>query len=92
MRFSTENPDQYQEQVIQKAMANADLKASAIAKAAKRQVGVVLSVTQSSGDASVYMDNYKMMATAVSESSASTAIEPGEINVKTTLSVIYEMK
>lgn len=92
VRFSTENPDQYQEQVIQKAMANADLKANAIAKAAKRQVGVVLSVTQSSGDASVYMDNYKMMATAVSESSASTAIEPGEINVKTTLSVIYEMK
>lgn len=92
VRFSTENPDQYQEQVIQKAMANADLKASAIAKAAKRQVGVVLNVTQSSGDASIYMDNYKVMMAPANESAADTAVEPGEINVKTTLSVIYEMK
>ncbi|AZK45432.1 SIMPL domain-containing protein [Paenibacillus lentus] len=92
IRFSTENPDQYQEQVIQKAMANADMKAAAIAKAAKRQVGLVLSVTQGSGnDYSPYMN----MSFAVAEKTTmdrATSIEPGEITVKTTLSVMYEMK
>ncbi|MNO53603.1 26 kDa periplasmic immunogenic protein precursor [compost metagenome] len=92
VQFSTENPDQYQEQVIQKAMANADLKASAIAKAAKRQVGLVLSVTQASVETPTYMENYKMMAATADSGSASTSVEPGEITVKTTLTVVYEMK
>ncbi|MNW41074.1 26 kDa periplasmic immunogenic protein precursor [compost metagenome] len=92
VRFSTENPDQYQEQVIQKAMANADLKASAIAKAAKRQVGLVLSVTQASVETPTYMENYKVMAATADSGAASTSVEPGEITVKTTLNVVYEMK
>ncbi|MNE39316.1 hypothetical protein D3C80_1332640 [compost metagenome] len=73
-------------------MANADLKASAIAKAAKRQVGIVLSVTQSTVETPVYMENYKMMAAPADAGSASTSVEPGEITVKTTLNVVYEMK
>ncbi|MNI30573.1 26 kDa periplasmic immunogenic protein precursor [compost metagenome] len=92
IRFSTENPDQYQEQVIQKAMANADLKASAIAKAAKRQVGLVLSVTQTTVETPTYMENYKVMAATADSGAASTSVEPGEITVKTTLNVVYEMK
>ncbi|MEF2969178.1 SIMPL domain-containing protein [Paenibacillus sp. M1] len=93
VRFSTENPDQYQEQVIEKAMANAKLKASAIAKAAGRNLGIVLSVTQSGGDAQIYLQSEAlMMKAAADEAGASTAVEPGEITVKTTLSVIYELK
>lgn len=91
VRFSTENPDQYQEQVIEKAMANANMKAAAIAKAAKRQVGVVLSITQASNDYAPYMN----VSFAVAEKASmdqGTSIEPGEISVKTTLSVMYEMK
>lgn len=91
VRFSTENPDQYQEQVIQKAMANADMKASAIAKAAKRQLGVVINVVQSGGGSSpIYPMAYAKAEMAAD--SASTPIEPGEINLQTTLSVIYELK
>lgn len=91
IRFSAENPDQYQAQVIEKAMANADMKASAIAKAVKRQLGVVVSVTQSGGgEMPIYMQ--KEMAQATADSGASTSIEPGEVTLKTTLSVTYEMK
>lgn len=92
VRFSTENPDQYQEQVIQKAMDNANMKASAIAKAAKRSVGIVLNVVQSSVETPVYSQNYKMMEMAANDSTASTPIESGEIKVRTTLSVSYELK
>lgn len=92
VQFATENPDQFEEQVIQKAMANANMKASAIAKAANRQVGIVLTVTQSSSGPSVYNQNYMMKEMATADAGASTQIEAGEIKVNTTLSVTYEMK
>lgn len=92
IQFATENPDQFEEQVIQKAMANANMKASAIAKAANRQVGIVLTVTQSSSGPAVYNQNYVMKEMAMDTAGASTQIEAGEIKVNTTLSVTYEMK
>ncbi|MEK4508193.1 SIMPL domain-containing protein [Paenibacillus sp. FSL K6-2524] len=92
IQFATENPDQFEEQVIQKAMANANMKASAIAKAANRQVGIVLTVTQSSSGPAVYNQNYVMKEMAMDTGGASTQIEAGEIKVNTTLSVTYEMK
>lgn len=92
IRFSTENPDQYQEQVIEKAMNNAKMKAGAIAKSAGRSLGVVVSVTQSGGgETPVYMQNEALQMKTM-DSAASTAIEPGEVTLKTTLSVIFEMK
>lgn len=92
VQFATENPDQFEEQVIQKAMANANMKASAIAKAANRQVGIVLTVTQSSSGPAVYNQNYMMKEMAAPDAGASTQIEAGEIKVNTTVSVTYEMK
>ncbi|MDQ0091117.1 uncharacterized protein YggE [Paenibacillus anaericanus] len=92
IQFATENPDQFEEQVIQKAMANANMKASAIAKAANRQVGIVLTVTQSSSGPAVYNQNYVMKEMAMDTGGASTQIEAGEIKINTTLSVTYEMK
>lgn len=90
--FGTEKQDQFEEQVIQKAMANANMKASAIAKAANRQIGLVISVTQSSNSAGVYNQNYMMKEMMPVADSASTPIEAGEIKVNTTLSVTYELK
>lgn len=93
IRFSTENPDQYQEQVIEKAMNNAKLKASAIAKSGGRTLGVVVSVTESGGGATpVYMQAEALQMKVASDSAASTAIEAGEVTLKTTLSVVYELK
>ncbi|MFU1795302.1 SIMPL domain-containing protein [Paenibacillus azoreducens] len=90
--FSVENRDQYEEQVIQKAMANADLKAGSIAKAAKRQLGLVLSVSQGDVSSPVVFAEAKMASGAANDAASSTAVAPGEIKVSTQLSVQYELK
>ncbi|MGG6314391.1 SIMPL domain-containing protein [Paenibacillus macerans] len=92
IRFSTENPDQYQEQVIQKAMDDANKKAAAISKAAGRQLGIVLSISQASAGTPVFTQNYKMMEMAAADSAVSTPVQPGEIDLQTTLTVMYELK
>lgn len=90
--FSVENRDQYEEQVIQKAMANADLKAGVIAKAAKRQLGLVLVVSQGEVSNPVIYTAAKMDAMSTADSNNSTAVAPGEVKVSTQLSVQYELK
>ncbi|EBK2059911.1 SIMPL domain-containing protein, partial [Salmonella enterica subsp. enterica serovar Typhi] len=40
----------------------------------------------------VYSQNYKMMELASADSAASTPVEPGEIDLQTTLTVMYELK
>jgi uncharacterized protein YggE len=93
IRFSIENTDQYETQVIEKAMANASLKANAIAKAANRQIGLVLVVSQ--GDSSspiIYGQNEMLQAKADMDTAGSTAVEAGEIKVSTQVSVQYELK
>ncbi|WP_106769362.1 SIMPL domain-containing protein [Paenibacillus faecalis] len=91
-RFSVENRDAYEAQVIEKAMANAELKAQAIAKASKRQLGAVVNVAQ---DQALNVDLFSMgnMATAEAKmDQASTSVKPGEIKLTTQLYVQYEMK
>ncbi|GIO32732.1 MULTISPECIES: SIMPL domain-containing protein [Paenibacillus] len=90
--FSVENRDQFEEQVIQKAMANADLKAGAIAKAAKRQLGMVLVVSQGDVGNPVVFTNAKMDSLATADAGNSTSVSPGEVKVSTQLSVQYELK
>lgn len=92
IRFSTENPDQYQDQVIQKAMNDANKKAASIAKAANRQLGIVLSISQGSTSTPIFTQNVKMMEMAAADSAVSTPVEPGEIDLQTTLTVMYELK
>ncbi|OAB42198.1 SIMPL domain-containing protein [Paenibacillus glacialis] len=94
VRFSIENRDQFETQVIEKAMANASVKANAIAKAANRTLGVVLVVNQ--GDANdliVYGQREMLMSPKSSmDQAGSTAVEAGEVKVSTQLSVQYELK
>lgn len=90
--FSVENREQYEEQVITKAMANADLKAGAIAKAAKRQLGMVLVVSQGDVNNPVIFTQAKMEAASMADSANSTAVAPGEVKVSMQLSVQYELK
>ncbi|MDR9852016.1 SIMPL domain-containing protein [Paenibacillus sp. VCA1] len=90
--FSVENRDQFEEQVIQKAMANADLKAGAIAKAAKRQLGMVLVVSQGDVGNPVVFTNAKLDSLATADAGNSTSVSPGEVKVSTQLSVQYELK
>lgn len=92
--FTVENPDQYQEQVITKAMADAGVKAGIIAKAAGRGLGIVVNVVQNDGGYTPIVKQGEMLmaGSSASDSAASTAIETGELDVKTTLTVQYSMK
>lgn len=92
VRFTVENPEKYESEVIAKAVANADVKAGAIAKAVKRQLGTVLSVSQPDGNVPVFYANESIMAKAASDSNAGTQIEAGQVKVSTVLNITYEMK
>lgn len=93
-RFSVENRDIHEAQVIEKAMASADMKAQAVAKGAKRQLGIVVNAVQ----AEAANNN---MPWAVEESAnnslakmsdSSTSVNPGEIKLVTEMYVQYELK
>ncbi|MFI2859035.1 SIMPL domain-containing protein [Paenibacillus sp. JSM ZJ436] len=92
VRFSVENRDAFEAQVIEKAMANAEMKAQAIAKSAKRQLGVVTQVVE--GQVQNYGFEYVQNEAKLSSSAdfASTSVEPGEIKLNTQLQVQYELK
>ncbi len=89
--FSVENREQYEEQVITKAMANADLKAGAIAKAAKRQLGMVLVVSQGDVNNPVIFTQAKMEAASMADSANSTGVARGDLKVPWQLRLHYEL-
>ena len=92
-QFGIEDPSAFEAQVIEKAMANADIKAAAIAKAAKRSLGQVVTVTQNDdgNNPVVYMET-AAMSKAMADKDGSTSVEPGVVKVSTQLSVVYELK
>ncbi|WP_309123079.1 SIMPL domain-containing protein [Paenibacillus sp.] len=93
IQFGTEKADAYEIQAIEKAMANAKLKADAIAKAAGRSVKGVLHVQH--GSVNSAPPQYYPLARAESAADAggaSTSVQPGEMEVTTTVSVTYEMQ
>lgn len=92
IRFTVESPEKYEAQVIEKAVANADVKAAAIAKAVKRQLGSVLSVTQGNAAAPVLYATESSFSKSSADAEVGTAVETGLVKVNTTLSITYEMK
>lgn len=92
-RFAIEDPSAFEAQVIEKAMANADVKAAAIAKVAKRSLGQVVTVIQNDdgNNPVVYMESAQM-SKASADMAAGTSVEAGEVKVSTQLSVMYELK
>ena len=91
-RFAVEDTSAFEAQVIEKAMGNADVKAGAIAKAAKRSLGLVISVSQSDvSNTPIYYENMKMES-AAADTAGGTSVQPGEVKVTTMLSVTYELK
>ncbi|WP_211748723.1 SIMPL domain-containing protein [Paenibacillus sp. Marseille-Q4541] len=94
IQFSIENKDAFETAVIEKAMANANLKAGAIAKVAGRSLGSVISVSQGNTAEPVryYEQMYDMNTAASSTAEKSTSVEAGEIKLTTELTVHYQLK
>jgi len=93
IQFGTEKADAYEIEAIDKAMANAKVKADAIAKAAGRSVKSVLHVQHGSVSNVVppYYPMPKMESAAMDAGGAATSVQPGEMEITTTVSVTYEM-
>ena len=92
VRFDTEHPEMYETQVLEKAMKNAEVKAKAIASAAKQQIVSVITVSESSADVYPMFTN-QVYATAKTESAAAdTSIQTGQVSIKSNVTVVYEIK
>ncbi|KOP65608.1 hypothetical protein AMS62_10385 [Bacillus sp. FJAT-18019] len=94
-RFSIENRDAFEAQVIDKAMANANLKAQAMAKASNRSLGIVLNIVEGSVSVNnIYgLESMQSKAeVAFDAESANTSVKPGEVKLSTQLYVQYELK
>lgn len=90
--FASENPEQYEEQAIAKAMASANKKAAAIAKSANRTLGMIVTISQDNAEAPITYALYDRAMSEASAPEAGTSINPGQITVTTRLTVQYEMK
>ncbi|ANF95205.1 SIMPL domain-containing protein [Paenibacillus bovis] len=89
--FNVENTKTYEDQVIQKAMADAAAKAGSIAKAANRTLGDLVSVSEAGVEAPpVYVSQSAAMESARADKS--TEIEPGMVELNISLNVQYAMK
>ncbi|MFD1910567.1 SIMPL domain-containing protein [Paenibacillus rhizoplanae] len=83
----------FEAQAIEKAMQNADVKASAIAKASKRGLGQVVTVVQSDdGNHPVVYAEAASVQKMSMDNNAGSSVEPGQVKVTTQLSVTYELK
>lgn len=93
IQFGTEKSDAYELQAIEKAMANAKLKADTIAKAAGRSVKGVLHVQQggASGGMPIVYPMAKLEGMAAADLAVGTSVQPGELEFTTTVNVTYEM-
>ncbi len=89
--FDVENPQTYEDQVIAKAMKDAASKAGSIAKAANRTLGELLSVSES-GTTTPPVVMQRAESAMSDTSGGGTSIQPGMIELNTTLTVQYAMK
>lgn len=93
IRFGVKDPSSYEEQVIAKAMASAQSKAGAVAKAANRKLGSLLNVTIDDSNARVYTQmEGAMLKSAGSASSDATQVQTGQVTVSVQLSAQYAME
>ncbi|KFN12236.1 MULTISPECIES: SIMPL domain-containing protein [Paenibacillus] len=92
IRFGTEKPDQYEEEVIQKAMADAGRKAGILVKAVGLTLGQAVSINMENASMPSISVQYKTVNEAAMDSAGSAHVEAGEIEVQAMINVVYEMK
>jgi uncharacterized protein YggE len=87
--FSIAEDSTYREQAIAKAVADARTTGAAMAKAAGKSLGEVVSVTSNAASPPIrtFADS-----TAASASAGSVPIQPGQLDVNSDVTVIFELK
>jgi hypothetical protein len=91
VQFGTEKGDEYERKAMEKALANAETKAKALAGYAGKQLGGVIHISETGASAPpiIYSD---IRREAANFDAASTSLQIGEITVPATLYVTYELK
>ncbi len=92
--FGTEKGDQYELEALKKAMANADAKAGVLAASAKRQVKGVVNIVQGNVSAPPVLYQSMELAKVAADSAAvaPTSVQPGQIEISTSVTVQYQMQ
>lgn len=88
--FGIADDSAYRAQAIEKAVADARKSAEAMAKAAKRSVGDVLSITSS--NVTVPGPYYDTALSSKGAALESVPIEPGQLDVMADLTIVFELK
>jgi hypothetical protein len=89
--FALDQRDQAEDQALQRAAADARRQADAATKALGVKLGQVVSVTTSSPPV-VVPRPYARMGVAMAEANAPTPVEAGDVTVRATLQVTYEIE
>ena len=87
--FSISDDSTYREQAIAKAVADARVAAAAMAKAAGKSLGDVVSVTSSAAQSNPVPLAF---AAAPMASDKSVPIQPGQLDVTSDVTVVFELK
>lgn len=91
IQFSTEKGQDYELQMLEKAMANAEAKAKVLAKYAGKPLKGIVNITQTSGSGTpIIYANYDMMNVRAEASAASTSISGGQLTVSANVNVQFE--
>ncbi|MFC4601462.1 SIMPL domain-containing protein [Cohnella hongkongensis] len=95
VQFSTEKRDQYELEALKKAMANAAAKADVLATSANRQLKGVVNIVQgevSNAPVLFAREQAKAVMADMASSSASSSVQSGQIEIRTQVTVQYEMQ
>ncbi|QYR21541.1 SIMPL domain-containing protein [Paenibacillus sp. sptzw28] len=92
VQFDTEKQDQYELQVLEKAVANAKAKAEALAKAAGKQLNGVVNISQNNVSSTPIFNRGEYAAADKAAESAPTTVQTGEITVSANITVVFAMQ
>ncbi|GAV14005.1 SIMPL domain-containing protein [Paenibacillus sp. chi10] len=94
IQFDTEKRADYEAQVLEKAVQHAAKKASTLAKAAGREAGVALTITESGADWSPIRVMYDAAASPsdMKKDVASTSVQGGLIKLNAQVQIQYQLK
>lgn len=92
IQFALQNPEAAEYQALQQAIEKTASKAAAMAESAGKERGEVLQIADQAAQVNLPIQNYAIAEEATQESSRSTAIEAGEIQVTQRVDVIYQLQ
>ncbi|UHA75208.1 SIMPL domain-containing protein [Paenibacillus sp. 481] len=92
VNYDTEKREDYEAQVLEKAVSNAQKKANALAKAAGRSIDSVVNIVESGADWSPVSFNLASDMIQAKSAEAVSAPQGGLIKLKASVNVQYQMK